>query len=73
MSSTLGPPVTKTLANQFRSTYVYGTFNNLDNTSSSIQARAAFQRDVYIGNNLFLGKLEKNDAGEFIDSTANIQ
>ena len=28
MSSTLGPPVTRTLANQFRSTFVYGTFNN---------------------------------------------
>ena len=63
----------KTLANQFRSTYVYGTFNNMDNTSNNIQARAAFQRDVHIGTNLFLGKGEKDDSGDFLDSTANIQ
>jgi microcystin-dependent protein len=63
----------KTLANQFRSTYVYGTFNNMDNASNNIQARAAFQRDVLIGTNLFLGKGEKDDSGDFLDSTANIQ
>ena len=63
----------KTLANQFRTTYVYGTFNNMDNTSNNIQARAAFQRDVHIGTNLFLGKGEKDDSGDFLDSTANIQ
>ena len=74
MSSTLGPPITRTLANQFRSTFVYGTFNNLDNTSSSIiPARAAFQRDVLVGNNLFLGKGEQDASGNFIDSTSNIQ
>ena len=63
----------KTLANQFRSTYVYGTLNNLDNISSSIQARAAFQRDVLVGNNLFLGNAAVDEAGSFLDSTSNIQ
>ena len=74
MTSTIGPIVNKTLANQFRSTFVYGTLNNLlDNTSSSIPARAAFQRDVLVGNNLFLGKGEQDASGNFIDSTSNIQ
>jgi hypothetical protein len=70
MSSTIGPIVTKTLANQFLSTFVYGIFNNLDNTSSSIPARAAFQRDVLVGNNLFLAV---DASGAFLDSTSNIQ
>ncbi len=73
MSSTLGPPVTKTLANQFRSTFVYGTLNNLDNTSSSIPARAAFQRDVLVGNNLVLGNAALDASGAFLESTSNIQ
>ena len=63
----------KTLANQFRSTFVYGTLNNLDNSSNSIPARAAFQRDVFVGNNLFLGNGAVDAAGEFLDSTSNIQ
>jgi hypothetical protein len=73
MSSTVNPPVTKTLANQFRSTFVYGTFNNLDNSSSSIPARAAFQRDVLVGTNLFLENGAVDASGAFLDSTANIQ
>jgi len=73
MSSTVGPIITKTLANQFRSTFVYGTFNNLDNSSSSIPARAAFQRDVFVGNNLFLGNAAVDASGAFLDSSSNIQ
>jgi len=73
MSSTIGPIVTKTLANQFRSTFVYGTFNNLDNSSSSIPARAAFQRDVLVGTNLFLGNGAVDASGAFLDSSSNIQ
>ena len=55
------------------STYVYVTLNNLDNSSSSIQARAAFQWDVFVGGNLFLGNSEVDEAGAFLDSTSNIQ
>ena len=63
----------KFLANQFRSTFVYGTFNNLDNSSNSIPARAAFQRDVLVGNNLFLGNAALDASDAFLDSTSNIQ
>ena len=69
MSST----VTGTLANKFRSTFVYGVLNNLDNTSSNIQARAAFSRDVLVGNNLFLGNMAVDESDKFLDSTSNIQ
>ena len=54
MTSTVGNIKTVVNANQFRSTNVYGSFNVMDNSSNSIQARAAFGRDVYIGGNLFL-------------------
>ncbi len=63
----------KTLANQFRSTFVYGTLNNLDNSSNSIPARAAFQRDVFVGGNLFLGNAGVDASGAFLDSTSNLQ
>ena len=55
----------KTLANQFRSTYVYGTFNNMDNTSNNIQARAAFQRDVHIEPIYFSEREKKTILGTF--------
>ena len=74
-SSTLEPPVTitGTQANKFRSTFVYGVFNNLDNTSTKTQARAAFSRDVLVGGNLFLGNMTVDASDKFLDSTSNIQ
>ena len=69
MSSTPGPP----LSNKFRSTMIFGTFSNLDNTSTNTQARAAFSRDVFVGGNLFLGNGAVDASGAFLDSTANIQ
>ena len=67
-------PSTKiTPANQFRSTFIYGVLNVMDNSTTGTQARAAFQRDVLIGNNLFLGTGAQDASGHFLDSTANIQ
>ena len=60
-------------ANQFRSTFVYGNFANFDNSSSSIPARAFFQRDIGVGGNLFLGDGKTDASGAFLDSSSNIQ
>ncbi len=73
MTSTVGPPKTVVNANQFRSTNVYGSFNVMDNSSNSIQARAAFGRDVYIGGNLYLANGAVDASGAFLDSTSNIE
>ena len=73
MTSTVGPPKTTVNANQFRSTNVYGSFNVMDNSSNSIQARAAFGRDVYIGGNLFLTSGALDSSGAFLDSSSNFE
>ena len=58
-------------ANQFRSTFIYGNLNVMDNSYSQIPARAAFGRDVFIGENLFLGKAEQDASRNFLDSSSN--
>jgi len=73
MTSTVGPPKTVVNANQLRSTYVYGNFNVMDNSSSSIPARAGFGRDVYIGGNLFLGNGAVDASGYLLNSSSNIE
>ena len=74
MASTIeGPGKTIVPANQFRSTFVYGNFANFDNSSSSIPARAFFQRDIGVGGNLFLGDGKTDASGAFLDSSSNIQ
>ena len=74
MTSTIeGPGKTSVSANQLRSTFVYGNFANFDNSSSSIPARAFFQRDIGVGGNLFLGDGKTDASGAFLDSSSNIQ
>ena len=73
MTSTLGPPKTVVNANQLRSTNVYGNFYVMDNSSSSIPARAGFGRDVYINGNLFLGNGAVDASGYFLNSSSNIE
>ena len=58
-------------ANQFRSTFIYGNLNVMENSYSQIPARAAFGRDVFIGENLFLGKAEQDASRNFLDSSSN--
>ena len=41
--------------NQFRSTNIYGTFNNFDTSTKSILASGNFQRNLSVGGNLILG------------------
>ena len=65
MSSDLVQGGPKTLANQFRSTCIYGVLNAMDNSYSQIPARAAFGRDVLVGENLFLEKAEQDASRNF--------
>ena len=41
--------------NKFKSTTIYGNFNNIDYLDNSIQASGNFQRNLNVGGNLNLG------------------
>ena len=69
----VNPTIRTTPANQFRSTFIYGVLNVMDNSTTKTQARAAFQRDVLVGSNLFLRNGAVDEEDNFLDSTANIQ
>jgi len=65
-----GPQLT---ANKLRSTTVYGSFTNQDNSTGTIQAAAVFQRDVSVGGNLILGVETVDSFGNVIDSNGSIK
>ena len=60
-------------SNQFRSTTVFGTFNNLDTSTKNILADGKFQRNLSVGGNLILGTETLDTNGNAIDSASNIQ
>ncbi len=59
--------------NQFRSTNIYGTFNNFDKSNKSILASGNFQRNLSVGGNLILGTETIDANNNAIDSDSNIQ
>ena len=73
MSTTIGPETSTQNYNKLRSTFVYGNLANLDTSTKSILAAAAFQRNVTIGGNLILGTETIDPSGNAIDSSSNIQ
>jgi len=73
MSTTVGPGTSVQTFNKLRSTWVYGNLVNLDTSTKSILAGAAFQRNVTIGENLILGTETIDPSGNVIDSSSNIQ
>ena len=72
MTTIIGPGVSTPTANKIRSTYVYGTFGNFDKSDGTIQAYAAFQRNVLVAGNLILGTEILDASGNAIDSSSNI-
>jgi hypothetical protein len=73
MSTTVGQGTSTQTFNKLRSTWVYGNLVNLDTSTKSILAGAAFQRNVTIGENLILGTETIDPSGNAIDSSSNIQ
>ena len=73
MSTTVGQGTSVQTFNKLRSTWVYGNLVNLDTSTKSILAGAAFQRNVTIGENLILGTETIDPSGNVIDSSSNIQ
>ena len=72
MTTVIGPGVSTPTANKIRSTYVYGNFANFDKSDGTIQAYAAFQRNVLVAGNLILGTEILDASGNAIDSSSNI-
>ena len=59
--------------NKLRSTNIYGSFGNFDNSSGSILANGTFQRNLFVGEDLILGTERIDASGNAIDSNSNIK
>jgi len=57
--------------NNFKSSAIHGIFTNNDYADGTVLAQGTFQRDLYVGNNLYLGT-EVDISSVHVDSGANI-